>query len=169
MDDAQIRQMLVPRIAQQRTALQEWTRRSRSQTNRLSVTGLVAGALGTVTTAGPAVGSSSFTESAASALGIGELEVWQGACLIAMVVSIVSAVTAGLLRHYDVASRVGAAEAATIELDNIRVLLEFERIPVSDALTRYQQSVATVPFVDGAAAAALLPATLPTSRPTATG
>ncbi len=148
MPDQADAQQLLKRIAERRRSLEVYLGSARPRVERLSLVSIISSALAAALTAGPALGGEGFTDSVAGAFNTGEdSTVWRVLCLLALVVSVISAIAVNLSKSRNWEARIISAEACNAELEGLQTLLEFGQIPVSEAVKLYQQYVAKVPFV----------------------
>ena len=112
------------------------------------MTSIISSALAAVLTAGPALGGVSLTDSIARGLDLPRSAgVWRPLCLLAMVVSVVAAISANLSKSRNVEARIMAAEICNTELDLLATFLELDQVPLNEAAKMYHQSSTKVPFV----------------------
>ncbi|NMH96288.1 hypothetical protein HF526_02960 [Pseudonocardia sp. K10HN5] len=148
-DEAEARQQLLARIGARRAGITAFLARARPRGARLANTSVVASALAAIFTAGPAAGGEKFAEAVQDGLRLGsDSTVWRLLCLAALIVSVVAAVTTNLAKSQDMGARIVAAEAANAELEGLQTTLQFGHLPLDEAVKRYQQYVAKVPFVE---------------------
>lgn len=141
---------LLAMIDERRRDLDRYLAAVRPRNNRLATVGIVCSGAGAAFTAGPAFGGQGFAQSAAEVFSLPQTSiVWQVLCLLAMVVSVVSAVTIAVTNNRQWPTRVTAAETCSTELDGLRTLLAFGQIDVGDAARKYHDYVAKVGFVPG--------------------
>jgi hypothetical protein len=145
-DDA--RQELLGRIIARRASIEDFLRLARPRGNRLVNTAIVSSALAAVLTAGPALGGETFSDGVASGLSLSsDSLVWRTLCLLALVVSLVAAISTNLSKSHDTAQRIAAAETVNAELEGLQALVAFGQIPLADAVKLYQQYVTKIPWV----------------------
>ncbi|MCL7430325.1 hypothetical protein [Streptomyces sp. YS415] len=142
------RRALLARIESREADIGAYLLRARRRRDRLSLTGVVTGAVVALATAGPAVGGQDFATTVGDTLaGGGGSVVWQVLCVVALVASVLGVVAAGLQRADDVAGKVSAAEACAAELDALAIAVSFQGMPVEEAAGRYWRITARIPFV----------------------
>jgi hypothetical protein len=148
-DDGVLRRDLMRRIETRRAGVQAFLRDQRPRTRRRSNVTLVFSSLAAIFTAGPAVGGDTFAEGVQKALRLpNDSIVWRVLCLLALLVSVGSAVLATLSKSQDDVARLSTAEAANAELEGLSSLLEFGQLSVQDGVKLYQQYSVKIPFVD---------------------
>ena len=148
-DDADLRRDLMSRIDARRAAVQAFLRSQRPRTRRRSTLTLVLSSLAALFTAGPAVGGETFAVGVQHALGLpSDSVVWRVLCLLALLVSVGSAVLTNMSKSQDDVARLSIAEAANAELEGLSSLLQFGQLGVADAVKLYQQYTVKIPFVD---------------------
>jgi hypothetical protein len=141
-------EQLLQHIEQRRHEVCAYLEHARPRAERLTMTSIISSALAAVLTAGPALGGAGFTSSVASGLGLaGAPAVWRPLCVLAMVVSVVAAISANLSKSRNVEARIMAAEICNTELDLLATFLELDQVPLSEAAKMYHQSSTKVPFV----------------------
>ena len=141
-------EQLLHHIEQRRQEVCAYLRRAKPRAERLTLTSIISSALAAVLTAGPALGGPGFTASVGEELGLhGAAAIWRPLCLLAMVVSVVAAITANLSKSRNVEARIMAAEICNTELDLLATFLILDQVPLSEAAQMYQQSSTKVPFV----------------------
>jgi hypothetical protein len=150
-DSELIRRDLLARIDARRVAVQAFLRVTRPRARRRATTVVVFSALAAVFTAGPAVGGENFSTSVQKIFGLSsDSTVWRTLCLLALIVSIGSAVLTNLGKSEDVVARLSTAEAANAELEGLSTLLQFGSLSVSDGVKLYQQYTVKISFVEDA-------------------
>ena len=149
-DDLKTRKQLRTRIEARRADIDDFLARARPRRNVLNITSIVCSSLAAVLTAGPALGGKDGMTGAAEALSLPAADaVWQPLCIAAFVVALAAAVAANLNRSHDLPAQVAAAEACSAELEALLATLDFDEIPLHDAVEHYQQSLHKIPFVKG--------------------
>lgn len=149
MDDAQVRTDLLHRISERRGSIRAYLDSVRPKADRLTFISVVSSAIAAAATAGPALGGESFTEAVGRAFSLSaDSLVWRSLCFVAVIVSVVAAVTTNLNKSLDRSSRLSTAEAVSTELEGLETLLEFGELPVQDAVKLYQSYVVKIPFVE---------------------
>ena len=159
-DDNQLRQDLLWRIEARRASVQAFLREHRPRTRRRATIPVVLSSMAAVFTAGPALGGEPFAESVQNSLGLAsDSYVWRALCLLALLVSVSSAVLTNVGRSRDDEARLSSAEAANAELEGLAGLLQYGHLSVDDGVKLYQQYSVKIPFVDD------LPAPAPVPQP----
>lgn len=148
MSDQVSWQRLARRIKDRRRSLDAYLRSARPRAERLTYVSVISSALAAALTAGPALGGTKFATQTADAVGLEHSStVWQTLCLLAMVVSVVAAISANLSKSKNAEGRIVAAEACSAELEGLQALVEFQQVAFDEAVKLYQHYVATIPFV----------------------
>ena len=146
--DAEALRDLRDRIQARRVSIQAYVRDAAPRAHRLTNIAIVSSAIVSVLTAGPALGGVKFTEAAASMLNTpNDALIWRGLCFGALILSLVAAISTNLNKSQDTAARLAKAESASGALEGLQTLVEFEQIPVGEAVQQYQQTVAEIPFI----------------------
>jgi hypothetical protein len=147
-DDA-LRRDLLWRIEARRGSIQAFLRDHRPRTRRRATITVVLSSLAAVFTAGPALGGEPFAQSVQDSLGLSsDSSVWRTLCLLALLVSVSSAVLTNLGKAQDDVARLSSAEAANTELEGLAGLMQFGHLSVEDGVKLYQQYIVKIPFVD---------------------
>jgi hypothetical protein len=148
-DDLRTRKHLRARIQARRADIDEFLAHARPRRNVLNITSIVCSSLAAVLTAGPALSGPNGMKDVADALQLpgGAPSVWQPLCIAAFVVALAAAVAANLNRSHDLPAQVAAAEACNGELESLLATLDFDELPLHEAVERYQKSIQKIPFV----------------------
>jgi anti-sigma-K factor RskA len=148
MSDAVEAQQLLKRIKNRRRTVDAYLRTARPRAERLTYASIISSALAAALTAGPALGGAKFTDQVADSLQLaGAPAVWRPLCVLAMVVSIIAAISANLSKAKSAEPRIIGAEACNAELEGLQALVEFHQVPLDEAVKLYQQYIARIPFV----------------------
>lgn len=148
-DDVDVRLELLRRIEARRMSINAFVRRVRPRNVRLANISIVSSAAAAVFTAGPAVGGVPFTDAIQRGLSLSDGSlVWRALCLLAMLISLVAAISIQLSKSQEMAAQLSAAEACNAELEGLQALLQFAQLPVNDAAELYQKYVTKIPFVE---------------------
>ena len=152
-DDA-LRRDLLWRIEARRASVQAFLRANRPRIRRRATLAAVLSSLAALFTAGPAFGGEKFSTGVQNAFGlVSDSYVWRVLCLLALLVSVASAVLTNLGKTQDDAGRLSSAEAAGAELEGLTSLLQYGQLTVQDGVKLYQQYSVKIPFIDDLAAA----------------
>jgi hypothetical protein len=148
-ENGDLRRDLLWRIETRRAAVQAFLRTHRPRARRRSNITIVLSSLAAVFTAGPALGGEPFADSLQNTLGLSsDSYVWRVLCLLALLVSVGSAVLTNISKSHDDVARLSTAEAANAELEGLTSLLQFGHLSVEDGVKLYQQYSVKIPFVD---------------------
>jgi hypothetical protein len=148
-DDDALRRDLLWRIEARRGSVQAFLRANRPRLRRRTNLAIVLSALAAVFTAGPAFGGETFASSVQNTFGLAsDSYVWRTLCLLALIVSVGSAIMTNLTKATDDTGRLTAAEAANAELEGLTSLVQFGQLGVPDAVKLYQQYSVKIPFID---------------------
>lgn len=143
---------LLSRIKKRRRSIDAYLHAARPRSERLTWVSVISSALAAVLTAGPALGGVAFADDVARSLQLeGPSSVWRPLCLLAMVVSVIAAVSANLSKSKNAEARIISAEACNAQLEGLQTMVEFEQVSLEDAVDLYQQHIAKIPFVPEAA------------------
>jgi len=140
-------QLLLERIAYRRHDLDGYLRRARPRCERMTVVTIISSAVAATLTAGPALGGKPFTDSLTVAMNL-DAPIWRPLCFVAMIASVVAAISANLSRSRSAEARIISAESCNSELEGLQTLLEFHQVPMKQAVKMFQESIAKVPFVE---------------------
>jgi hypothetical protein len=147
-DDPRTRKQLRTRIQARRADIDEFLAHARPRRNVLDNVSIVCSSLAAVFTAVPSVGGADGMTSLAENLGLaGPASAWRPLCIAAFVVAVAAAVAANLHKSHDLPAQVAAAEACNAELESLLATLDFDEMPLHDAVERYQQAIQKIPFV----------------------
>lgn len=148
MPDQAIGPQLLRRIKNRRRTISAYLRLARPRAERLTYVSVISSALAAALTAGPALGGKRFTGQVADTWHLVDAsDVWRPLCLLAMVVSVVAAISANLSKSKNAEARIIGAEACSAELEGLQTLVEFDQLPLEEAVKLYQQYIARIPFV----------------------
>ncbi|MEU9286913.1 hypothetical protein AB0D57_19920 [Streptomyces sp. NPDC048275] len=147
-DQTDSRQALVRRIESREDDIGVYVQRARRRRDRLSLLGIIAGAVVSLATAGPALGGQGFATTVGNALpGDSSSLVWQTLCVAALLASVAGTIVAGLQRAEDVAGKLATAEASRTELDSLATAVAFQDMPLEEAAEKYRRVTAKLSFV----------------------
>ncbi|MGW2049143.1 hypothetical protein ACWCPF_28740 [Streptomyces sp. NPDC001858] len=142
------RQALVARIESREADIGAYLQHARRRRDRLSLMSIIAGAVVSLSTAGPALGGQDFAGTVGDALSFGSSSlVWQLLCVAALIASVVGTITAGLQRSDDMADKLSSAEACRTELDSLATAVAFQDMPLDEAAEKYRRVTAKLSFV----------------------
>jgi hypothetical protein len=148
-DDDALRRDLLWRIESRRASVQAFLRANRPRIRRRMTLAVVLSSLAALFTAGPAFGGETFSTSVQNTFGLtSDSTVWRVLCLLALLVSVSSAVLTNLGKTQDDAGRLSSAEAAGVELEGLTSLLQYGELSVADGVKLYQQYTVKIPFID---------------------
>ncbi len=147
-DDSKSRKQLCTRVRERRADIEEFLTHAKPRRNVLINISIVCSALAAVFTAAPAAGGPKLVQAIAGNLNLDSPpQVWRPLCIAAFIVAVAAAVTANLNRSYDLPAQVAAAEACNAELESLLAQLDFDDLPLHNAVEHYQQSIQKIPFV----------------------
>ncbi len=147
-DDLRTRKQLRARIQARRADIDEFLERARPRRNTLTNVSIVCSSLAAFFTAVPSVGGPEGMKSLAENLGLGgPAAAWRPLCIFAFIVAVAAAVAANLHKSHDLPAQVAAAEACNSELESLLATLDFDDLPLHDAVDRYQEAIKKIPFV----------------------
>jgi hypothetical protein len=142
---------LLKRIKNRRKTIQTYLSSARPRAERLTYVSIISSALAAALTAGPALGGPRFTSEAVKAFGLnGAPDVWRPLCLLAMVVSVIAAISANLSKSRNAEARIIDAEVCQAELEGLQTLVEFQQVSMEDAVKLFQQHIKRIAFVPDA-------------------
>ena len=136
---------LLRRIRRKRQSIQMFLERREPASRRLTNINIVFGAIATALTVTPAVGGKTFL----AALGVSgsdpaTLRILFG---LAAAFSLLSTITAGLYKAYDMAARIAKAQACSARLEGLEARLELAQISIKEAVEKYTAYISTVEFI----------------------
>jgi hypothetical protein len=141
-------QQLLKRIRARRKTIDAFLKRARPRADRLTLVSIVSSAIAASLTAAPALGGKKTMGAAVEFFGVQEAaDIWQPLCLLAMIASVVAAITANLSKSRNAEARILSAEVCNAELDALQAAVEFQQIALEDAVKQYQKHIAKIPFV----------------------
>lgn len=141
-------QELLQTIEQRRRSVNAYLRRARPRYERLTYLTIISSALAAALTAGPALGGKDFADGVSGILGLeGGASVWRPLCFLAMIVSVIAAISANLSKFKNSEVRIVGAETCNCELEGLQTMLKFRQLSLEEAIRMYQESVAKIPFV----------------------
>jgi hypothetical protein len=107
--------------------------------------GIVASAVATLLTAGPAVGGLRLTQALGSA---GENSPsWRILCAAAALCSLAATIATNLFRSHDIASRLARAQACDAKLESLELLVELKQLTLKEATARFEKCLPEVAFI----------------------
>lgn len=147
MSSSETSESLLKRIRDRRRSIKWFIGNLEPTGTRLTNFNIMCGAIATALTATPAIGGKTLTD----ALGITDPNspTWRILFAIAALFSLLSTVAANLYKSYDMASRLGKAQACNAKLEGLETLLQLNQIALKEAATQYTQYIAEVPFITG--------------------
>jgi hypothetical protein len=147
-ENDELRQKLLDRIKDRRTSVKAFASSMERRGTRLTTLGIVCEAATAVLTAGPAFGGTKFTETVGGTLGLASNAlVWQGLCLLAVVLSIGAAIISNMTRSTESYSRLTKAQASGVLLERLETALEFGQVPVDVAAKQFQEYLSELSYI----------------------
>jgi MFS family permease len=148
-DDPRVRDELLTQIENRRAGITAFLHEVRPRRNRLTNISIISSALAAALVAGPALGGTGFTDSVKQELSLttGAM-VWRPLCIAALIVSLVSVISANLSKTHDLTARIAAAEVCNTELEAVVTSLHYGHLSMEDALEQYHHILSKVPFVE---------------------
>jgi hypothetical protein len=111
------------------------------------VTNIVSSALAAAVAAGPTFGGSAFIDMIQRGLGLPDaLPLGQILCAVVFAITVVSTITASIIRARDYATKIAAAETCYGALEALRVELRFGALPVVRAAEMMAKEIARTSF-----------------------
>lgn len=127
--EVRARQELLKRIQECQSGIHKYVRESKPRSNRLANISIVSSAIAAALTAGPAAGGTTFAKTVQQGLGWEQSSsVWRLLCLAAVIVSVVSAISANVNKSNNLAAHISAAEDCNAELEGLRAQVEFNNM-----------------------------------------
>lgn len=148
-DDPRVRDELLTQIENRRAGITAFLHEVRPRRNRLTNVSIISSALAAALVAGPALGGAGFTDSVKQELSLTTgAAVWRPLCIAALIVSLVSVISANLSKSHDLTARITAAEVCNTELEAVMTSLHYGHMSMEDAVEQYHHCVSKVPFVE---------------------
>lgn len=138
--------VLLAKIKTKRQQLSNYLAKAEPRHSAMITCSIVAGALAAALTAGPGVGGEGFIASAQGVVSFG-IPVWQVLCLAATVLSATAVVANGMLKSYDMTSKIASARTCDAKLEGIEIMLELGQADLKQATQHYTQCLAEMPHV----------------------
>jgi hypothetical protein len=147
-DDLRTRKQLRARIQARRADIDAFLAHARPRRNLLTNITIVCSSLAALFAAVPSAAGPDGMKKAADTFGLGgPAGAWRPLCIAAFVVALAAAVAANLHKSYDLPAHVATAEACNAELESLLATLDFDDMPLHEAVEHYQQSIHKIPFV----------------------
>jgi hypothetical protein len=137
---------LLAKIRAKRHDLAGYLDKTEPRHSAMLMASIVAAALSAALTAGPGVGGEAFIDSASGVVSLG-FPVWQVLCAAASVLSVIAVVSNGLLKSYDLTTKIASARTCDAKLEGIETMLELEQTDLKQATRAYTQCLAEMPPV----------------------
>jgi len=137
---------LLKKIRTKRQEVASYLNKSEPRQSRLIKTSIISTALAAALTAGPGLGGNGFIDALKGIVSFG-IPVWQALCLVATLLSVVSVVTNGILKSYDLTSRIMNVRSCDAKLEGLETMLELRQIDVEQATSLYTQYLTEIPRV----------------------
>ena len=136
---------LLARLRDKRRRIASFTDRVAPRGAYLTNTGIVASAVATLLSAGPAIGGLRLTQALGSA---GENSPsWRILCAAAALCSLASTIATNLFRSHDIACRLARAQACDAKLESLELLVELKQLTLKEATARYEKYLPEVSFI----------------------
>ncbi len=147
-DDLRTRKQLRARIQARRADIDEYLAHARPRRNVLTNISIVCSSLAALFAAVPGAAGPEGMRNLAAGVGLDTAAAaWRPLCIAAFVVALAAAVAANLHKSYDLPAHVATAEACNAELESLLATLDFDELPLHEAVERYQKSIQKIPFV----------------------
>ena len=145
-DTTNEKDVLLAKIRTKRQELSDYLAETEPQHSAMIMCSIIAGALSAALTAGPGIGGEEFINSASDVASFG-IPIWQVLCLAASLLSVVAVVANGLLKSYDLTSKIASARTCDAKLEGIETMLELGQADLKQATQLYTQCLAEMPHV----------------------
>lgn len=130
-------------VRARRLAVAEAGERLRRRDSTLTLLSVIASAVATVLTAGPAMGGPELTRALGSAGP--DTPSWRILCGVASICSLLAAVATNLHRQQDVTGRLARCQTGAARLEALELQVSFQRAPLVDATSEYGRIIAELP------------------------
>lgn len=147
-DDTSSREGLLTTVRILEKRIASYVNEKRPVSTRLSTISIVSSSIAAALTIGPAAGGQTFAETVRHGLDLSQSQtVWRALCLAAAMVAVVAAISANLNKSNNLVGRIELVEGCSAELDVLRNRFELGKLSVGDALNRYEEIRAKIPFI----------------------
>jgi hypothetical protein len=147
-DDTSSREGLLNTIRILEERIASYVKEKRPASTRLSTISIVSSSIAAALTIGPAAGGLTFAETVQHGLELSQSQtVWRALCIAATMVAVVAAISANLNKSNDLTGRIKLVEGCSAELDVLRNHFELRKLSVGEALNRYEEIRARIPFI----------------------
>jgi hypothetical protein len=136
---------LLGKVRDKRRRIAVFTDRVGPRGAYLTNIGIVASAVATLLTAGPAIGGLRLTQALGSAGD--NSPSWRILCAIAALCSLASTIATNLFRSHDIASRLARAQACDAKLESLELLVELKQLTLKEATARYDKCLPEISFL----------------------
>lgn len=134
-------------VQARRLAVCRAAERLRRRDNVLTLMSVLASAVATVLTAGPALGGLDLTRALGSAGP--DAPSWRILCGVASMCSLLAAVATNLHRQQEVTTRLARCQAGAARLEALELQVTFQRASLADATGEYGRIIAELPALPG--------------------
>ena len=143
-----IKQKLLNTIKARRASINSYANSLERNGVRLTNLSIIFTAVTAVLTAGPALGGTRFTQGTSALLRLSsDSIVWQILCLVALILSIVTAIINNMNKATDTARRLTKAQSTGVLLEKLELALEYDQVTVEMATKQFQEYLAEAPFI----------------------
>lgn len=146
-ESSDLRSKLLETIKTRQQGVSAYIKNHEQQSSRLTNLSITFTAVTAVLTAGPGLGREKFVQSMQSLFNAPDVNVWGVLCLLAMLLSIVTAVITNMIKSQISSENLVKAQTARVLLEKLETSLEFEQLPVAEATKQYQQYLADIAFI----------------------
>jgi hypothetical protein len=147
-DDTSSREGLLNTIRILEERIASYVKEKRPASTRLSTISIVSSSIAAALTIGPAAGGLTFAETVQHGLELSQSQtVWRALCIAATMVAVVAAISANLNKSNDLTGHIKILEGCSAELDVLRNRFELRKLSVGEALNRYEEIRARIPFI----------------------
>ncbi len=137
---------LLKKIKAKRQDVADYLDKNEPKQSRLMKTSIVSAALAAALTAGPGIGGGGFINALKGVVSFG-IPIWQVLCLVATLLSVAAVVANGILKSYNLTSKIAKVRSCDAKLEGLETMLELKQIDVEQATSRYTQYLTEIPQV----------------------
>jgi len=134
------------RLAGHRARLQDYLRHAQARQRRLLTLAVIAGAMASALTAGPALGGRPLSDRVTADLDLA-VPIWQVLCAIAALCALSAAIATQLLKSQNLDEHVARAQTALARLEVIDLAMAIGQLTLEQALAEYSSCVELTPFL----------------------
>lgn len=139
-------QLLLTKIKTKRQQISEYLSKTEPRHSSLINSSIFASALAAALTAAPGVGGEPLISSMKKIVTFG-IPIWQMLCILATILSTLAVIANGVLKSYNMTSKITSARSCDAKLEAIQTMLELGQVDVEEAAQDYTQCLVEIPHV----------------------